>query len=75
MVHANANDKVRHLIVWEVPSVGSPAFIEMYLNPESINIQNSKMVNTTRTKGGFILQYWGEELTNITITGQTGSGG
>ena len=75
MTHSNSNDKVRHLIVWEVPSVGSPAFIEMYLNPSSIDIQSSKLINSSRTKGGFIIQYWGEELTNIAIRGQTGSGG
>lgn len=75
MNKANANDKVRTLIVWEIPTVGSPAFIEMYVNPESLSIKDSKILNPQRTKGGYILQYYGEELTEISLNGNTGSGG
>lgn len=75
MSKAHANDKVRTLIVWEVPAVGSPAFVEMYVNPSSLQFTDRKLINPIRTKGGFILQYWGAELTDIQIQGQTGTGG
>lgn len=75
MGKANANDKVRHLIVWEVPSVASPAFIEMYINPTNLDFAERKLITETRTKGGFILQYWGSELPKLSLKGSTGDGG
>ena len=75
MSFAHANDKTRTLIVWEVSAVGSPAFVEMYVNPSSLDIKENKIINETKTKGGFIIQYWGENLTTLSIRGQTGSGG
>lgn len=75
MTFSHTNDRVRTLIVWEIPAVGSPAFIEMFVNPTSINISDAKVQNVQRTKGGYILQYWGEELTTVTISGSTGAGG
>lgn len=72
---SNSNDKVRRLIVWEVPSLGSSLFIEMYLNPTQIQITEAKIINPVRTKGGYVVQYWGEELTKVQISGSTGSGG
>jgi hypothetical protein len=75
MANANANDKVRKLIVWEVPTTGSSAFIEMYINPDNLEIKDSKQITTTRTKGGFQTQYWGEDLTEVSLSGSTGTGG
>jgi len=75
MTNANSNDKVRHLIVWETPATGSNSFVEMYVNPTSLKFSESKTIISTRTKGGFINQYWGEELSTLTITGATGTGG
>jgi hypothetical protein len=49
--------------------------IQMYINPESLNIAESKQINSTRTKGGFIIQYWGDNLTKLTLSGTTGSSG
>jgi hypothetical protein len=49
--------------------------IPVYINPQRINIQESKLVDHTLTKGGYIVQYWGEELTRIQADGITGSGG
>lgn len=75
MTKANSNDKVRHLIVWETPATGSNAFVEMYINPTSLNFTETKTISSVKTKGGFINQYWGEELSTLTINGETGSGG
>lgn len=62
----------RELIHWFVPEFG---VIKMYVNPSSISYQHSKAINKERTKGGFTLQYWGENLTPLTIQGTTGSSG
>ena len=62
----------RHLINWFVPDLG---VIRMYVNPENIRYDNRKSIKSTRTKGGYSIQYWGEELTSVTITGNTGSSG
>jgi hypothetical protein len=40
-----------------------------------MSYQYSKSINSTRTKGGFTLQYWGEELPALQIQGTTGSSG
>jgi hypothetical protein len=62
----------RHLINWFVPDMG---VVRMYVNPENISYSNRKAVRSQRTKGGYSLQYWGEELTTIGIRGNTGSSG
>jgi hypothetical protein len=49
--------------------------IPLYINPTTIRITNSKLMNESNTKGGYIVQYWGEQYTNISVTGQVGSGG
>jgi hypothetical protein len=48
---------------------------QLYMNPQSFNISDQKLVQKTLTKGGFVVQYWGEELTTIAIQGTTGSAG
>ncbi len=64
--------KVRRLIRWRVPGKG---FLEMYINPQSLQIQERKIIKKNRTKGGYVVQYWGEELPTITISGNTASSG
>jgi hypothetical protein len=59
-------------ISWRLPN-GSA--VQMYINPENLQIQDSKQITEVRTKGGFVIQYWGENLTNITLSGTTGSSG
>lgn len=63
----------REVIRWQVPS--KQFHIEMYINPQNITIQSSKLINEVRTKGGFIIQYWGENFDTASIAGMTGSGG
>jgi hypothetical protein len=60
------------VISWRLPN-GSA--VQMYINPQSLNIKEEKQITTTRTKGGFVIQYWGANLTEITLTGITGSSG
>lgn len=62
----------RKLIQWNIPTRG---LVEMYINPQSFSINERKIIKETRTKGGYIIQYWGEQLQEIDISGTTGSGG
>lgn len=62
----------RNIITWFVPEFG---IVRMYVNPENITYVNRKLISKDRTKGGFTLQYWGEDLTTINLSGTTGSSG
>jgi len=62
----------RQLIRWRVPGLG---FVDMYINPQQLQIQEKKVIQKQRTKGGYVIQYWGEELTTIRIEGNTGAAG
>lgn len=65
----------RNLILWQCPHIGNDRYIEMYVNPQSISTHNKKTITSKRTKGGFINQYWGEELEVVNLQGITGDGG
>lgn len=67
-----AGTHVRHMVRWMVPESG---IVDMYVNPENITQNDSKLITSTRTKGGYTLQYWGEELGNLRLSGTTGSSG
>jgi len=62
----------RHLIHWLVPDMG---VIKMYINPENITYSYKKLINPQRTKNGYVVQYWGEDLIKIRMSGTTGSSG
>jgi hypothetical protein len=62
----------RRMMRWRTPHLG---WIKMFLNPQNLTITEGKDIESTRTKAGFILQYAGEKLTQITMRGTTGSGG
>lgn len=48
---------------------------QLYINPQNFNINDKKFIKSDLTKGGFVTQYWGEDLTRIDIGGTTGSSG
>lgn len=62
----------RDIIHWFIPEFG---IVKMYVNPSSISYQDKKIITKDRTKGGYLLQYFGEELTKLNIRGTTGSSG
>lgn len=62
----------RNIITWFVPQFGT---VRMFVNPQNITYNHKKLINKDRTKGGYTLQYWGEELDTINISGTTGSAG
>lgn len=62
----------RNIITWFVPQYGT---VRMFINPARISYMHKKLIQKDRTKGGFTLQYWGEELDTLAISGTTGSSG
>ena len=62
----------RNIITWFVPQFGT---VRMFINPQNISYNHKKLITKTRTKGGFTLQYWGEDLSQLNISGTTGSSG
>lgn len=62
----------RQVMTWRLPNGSS---VQMYMNPENFTVRDSKQITPTRTKGGFVVQYWGDNLTQLTLSGTTGSSG
>ena len=62
----------RNIITWYVPQFGT---VTMFVNPASISYVHKKLITRERTKGGFTLQYWGEDVSILNISGTTGSSG
>lgn len=60
------------MIRWRVPLYG---FVDMYINPQSLKIDEKKIIQKQRTKGGYVIQYWGEGLATVALEGHTGSSG
>lgn len=56
-------------------SIGNRKIIPLYINPSTVQTTYSKNISETQTIGGFIIQYWGDRITTISINGTTGSGG
>jgi hypothetical protein len=48
---------------------------KMYINPSQIRTTEQKNIKDTLTKGGYSIQYWGENLTSLEVSGTTGSSG
>lgn len=66
------SNRDRQIMTWRLPNGAS---IQMYINPQNFEVRDTKQINATRTKGGYIVQYWGQNLTQITLRGTTGSSG
>jgi hypothetical protein len=49
--------------------------VPLYINPDTFKVTEQKQITNTMTKGGYIIQYWGEQLSTIQVSGTTGSGG
>lgn len=62
----------RELMAFKIPTIG---VVEMYINPQNFTINSKKQISEVRTKGGFVMQYWGEMLDEIRLSGTTGSAG
>lgn len=62
----------RDIIHFFIPEFG---IVKLYVNPRNIQYRHKKLITKERTKGGFLLQYWGEDLSILSISGTTGSSG
>jgi hypothetical protein len=62
----------RQLMRWRVPGAG---FVDMYINPQQLQTRSRKIITRRRTKGGYVVQYWGEDLDVLTLSGTTGASG
>lgn len=49
--------------------------VPLYINPTNFQTNYTKNISETQTIGGFVIQYWGDRITTISISGTTGSGG
>jgi len=66
------SNRNRQVMTWRLPNGTN---VQMYINPEEFSVNESKQIEATRTKGGFVVQYWGDNLTELTLRGTTGSAG
>lgn len=73
MIEETKVGQFKHMpMTWRTPAYG---FIQMYLNPQEVRIQDKKIYTSSRTKAGFVYQYAGEDLTNVSLSGTTGASG
>ena len=65
----------KRLIVWQLKDTTGREVIEpltMLINPMNLNIAYTHIRTEVRTKGGFVVFYWGEEIDTISASGRTG---
>lgn len=72
--------KNKQAIIWRIEGLHeTPPELTMMINPINLDVSYTQLVNETRTLGGFVQEYWGEQLTSLSASGQTamfyGSGG
>lgn len=52
-------------------TIGAEEFT-FYINPQNVRVSYQKLVNEIRTRSGWEIQHWGDQLTEITVEGHTG---
>jgi hypothetical protein len=62
----------RHTVRFLLPETG---IVELYIGPQSIKYSEKKQISESRSRNGYQISYWGEELGSVNITGTTGSSG
>ncbi len=50
-----------------------PHALVMHVNPQNYSEQHSKKIERIQTRGGWVEQHWGDDLTEITCDGSTGA--
>jgi hypothetical protein len=58
-------------ISWKVKGDGNVPPLTMLVNPSNLDISYSPLITETRTLGGFVHEFWGEQLTTLAATGKT----
>jgi hypothetical protein len=67
-----AGFSTRKMMYWLIPE---GPIVQFYINPQNVVQSHKKAISQQRTKGGFVIQYWGEELTTLRLSGTTGTSG
>jgi hypothetical protein len=50
-----------------------PHALVMHVNPQNYSEQHTKKIERIQTRGGWVEQHWGDDLTEITADGSTGA--
>jgi hypothetical protein len=67
-------DKDGNLVTYQMDSQPEPILgIVLMVNPASISVNMSKIINRTPTMVGWLEEHWGEEMDTITFQGSTAS--
>jgi hypothetical protein len=62
----------RKSIIWRIEGIDpAPLPLTMLINPANLDVSYTPIVNETRTLGGFVQEFWGEQLTTVSASGQT----
>jgi hypothetical protein len=62
----------KHALVWRIEGLKEiPPKLTMLINPANLDISYSQLINETRTMGGFVQEFWGEQLTSVSASGTT----
>jgi hypothetical protein len=65
----------KQAIVWRIEGLqgitSEETRMTMMLNPANIDMSYAPLVNETRTLGGFVQEFWGEQLTTLSASGKT----
>lgn len=58
-------------IFWSVRGEAKIPTLRMLVNPANLDFTYTPLINETRTLGGFIQEFWGEQLTTLSASGKT----
>ena len=64
--------KSKQAIVWRIEGLKEPPpDLIMFINPSNLDLAYAQLVSETRTLGGFVQEFCGEQLTTLSGSGQT----
>jgi len=46
--------------------------VEVYIDPQSVKVSKKVLFNKKQTKGGWVLQFWGHDLTTLSVNMKSG---
>jgi hypothetical protein len=58
-------------ISWSIKGAANVPPLTMLINPANLDITYTPLITETRTLGGFVHEYWGEQLTSLSASGKT----
>lgn len=71
-VGSGITNRSQQIMTWRLPNGAS---VQMYINPQNFDVRDTKQISYNRTKGGYVVQYWGQNLSELSLRGTTGSSG